>query len=106
MAGFSAYLMFGFRKIIVLPSIRWFALLINLFSVVFYLLCFSVLTHKNKQTPCSESASELYRPSDRRLSAKLVLTFTDRKVSRRQRGLSLAVVISVLYTGAATFYFK
>jgi hypothetical protein len=32
---------------------------------------------KNKQTPWSESASELYRPSDRRLSAKLVATFAD-----------------------------
>jgi hypothetical protein len=31
-----------------------------------------------KQTPWSESASELYRPSDRRLSAKLVLTFEGR----------------------------
>jgi hypothetical protein len=32
----------------------------------------------NKQTPWPESASELYRPSDRRLSAKLVPTFADR----------------------------
>jgi hypothetical protein len=32
----------------------------------------------NKQTPCPESASELYRPSDHRLSAKLVPTFADR----------------------------
>jgi hypothetical protein len=32
----------------------------------------------NKQTPWSESASELYRPSDRRLSEKLVPTFADR----------------------------
>jgi hypothetical protein len=32
---------------------------------------------KNK-TPWSESARELYRPSDRRLSAKLVPTFMDR----------------------------
>jgi hypothetical protein len=30
------------------------------------------------KTPWSESASELYRPSDRRLSAKLVPTFADR----------------------------
>jgi hypothetical protein len=29
-------------------------------------------------SPWPESASELYRPSDRRLSAKLVLTFADR----------------------------
>jgi hypothetical protein len=33
----------------------------------------------NKQTPWSESASELYRPIDRRLSAKLVPTFADRR---------------------------
>jgi hypothetical protein len=33
---------------------------------------------KKKQTPWSESASEPYRLSDRRLSAKLVPTFSDR----------------------------
>jgi CBS-domain-containing membrane protein len=33
---------------------------------------------KIKQTPWSESTSELYRPSDRCLSVKLVPTFTDR----------------------------
>jgi hypothetical protein len=31
----------------------------------------SVPTHTNKQTPWTESGSELYLPSDRRLSAKL-----------------------------------
>jgi CBS-domain-containing membrane protein len=31
-----------------------------------------------KQTPWSESASELYRPSDRRFSAKLLPTFADK----------------------------
>jgi hypothetical protein len=31
-----------------------------------------------KKTPWSESASELYRPSDRRLSAKRLPTFADR----------------------------
>jgi hypothetical protein len=31
-----------------------------------------------QQTPWLESASELYRPRDRRLSAKLVPTFADR----------------------------
>jgi hypothetical protein len=30
-----------------------------------------------KQTPWSESGSELYRPNDRRLSAKLMPTFAD-----------------------------
>jgi hypothetical protein len=33
---------------------------------------------KNKQTPWPQSASELYLPSDRRLSAKLEPTFADR----------------------------
>jgi hypothetical protein len=33
---------------------------------------------KNRQTPWPESASEHYRPSDRRLSAKLVSIFADR----------------------------
>jgi hypothetical protein len=36
-------------------------------------------THtQNKQTPWSESASELYRPSDRCLSAKRLPTFADK----------------------------
>jgi hypothetical protein len=33
---------------------------------------------KKKKPPWSESASELYRPSDRRLSAKRLPTFADR----------------------------
>jgi hypothetical protein len=33
---------------------------------------------KQKQTPWSESAKELYRPSDRSMSAKLVPTFSER----------------------------
>jgi hypothetical protein len=33
-----------------------------------------------KKTPWPEFASELYRPNDRRLSAKLVPTFADRGV--------------------------
>jgi hypothetical protein len=32
----------------------------------------------NKQTPWSETASELYQPSDRRLSAKWLPTFADK----------------------------
>jgi hypothetical protein len=39
---------------------------------------FSSQSIHTKQTPWPESASELYRPSDRRLSAKLVQTFADR----------------------------
>jgi hypothetical protein len=34
--------------------------------------------HHTKKTPWAESVSELYRPSDRRLSPKLVPTFADR----------------------------
>jgi hypothetical protein len=43
---------------------------------------------KKNYTPWPESASELYRPSDRRLSAKLVPTFADRgcHVVRRTLG--------------------
>jgi hypothetical protein len=42
-----------------------------------------------KRTPWPESESELCRPSDRRLSAKLVPTFSDRGVPRGQRNGSL-----------------
>jgi hypothetical protein len=35
------------------------------------------LETKNKQTPWPQSVSELYRPSDRRLSAEFVTTFAD-----------------------------
>jgi hypothetical protein len=38
----------------------------------------TTLLHINKQTPRSESASELYRPSDRRFSAKRLPTFADK----------------------------
>jgi hypothetical protein len=50
---------------------------------------------QNKHTPWPESESELYRPSDRSLSAKLVKTSLDRGVSRSQRGGSSKAVISV-----------
>jgi hypothetical protein len=48
-----------------------------------------------KQTPWPESASKLYRPSDRRLLVKLVPTFVDRRMSRSQRRGSPMVVISI-----------
>jgi hypothetical protein len=41
-------------------------------------LFLSLQTPANKKTPWPESASELYLPSDRRLSANLVPTFADR----------------------------
>jgi hypothetical protein len=44
---------------------------------------------------CPESASELYRKSDRRLSAKLVPTFADRDVSSSQHGGTTKAVFSV-----------
>jgi hypothetical protein len=49
-----------------------------------------------KQTPWPETASELYRPSDHRLSAKLVPTSADRRLSRSQRSGSPTAVISIL----------
>jgi hypothetical protein len=45
--------------------------------------------------PWLESASEVYLPSGRWLSVKLVLTFTDRGMSRSQRGGSPTAVFSV-----------
>jgi hypothetical protein len=45
-------------------------------------------------TPWLESARELYRPRDRRLSAKFVPTFADRGVSHSQCGGSPTAVIS------------
>jgi hypothetical protein len=47
-----------------------------------------------KKTPWTESAGDLCRPSDRRLSVKLILTFSDRGMSRGQRGGSRMAVIS------------
>jgi hypothetical protein len=52
--------------------------------------------NKKQQTPWSESASEQYRPSDRRLSAKLVPTFADRGVPRGQRDGSLQPYLGFL----------
>jgi hypothetical protein len=52
-----------------------------------------IIIKKKKKTPWLESASELYRPSDRRLSVKLVPTFAYREVSRSQRGESHTTVI-------------
>jgi hypothetical protein len=48
------------------------------------------------KTPLPESASELYLPSERLLSAKLAPTFVDRGVLRCQRGRSTTAEISAL----------
>jgi hypothetical protein len=42
--------------------------------------------NKQKQTLWSKSSRELYRPSGRRLSSKLVLTFADIGVSFSEHG--------------------
>jgi hypothetical protein len=57
-----------------------------------------LLQTQNELIPWLESGSELYRQSDRRLSAKLVPTFADRGVSHGQCGESPKAVISVFYT--------
>jgi hypothetical protein len=49
----------------------------------------SVHRYNNKKAPRPESVSELYRPSDRRLSAKLVPTFSGWMVPRGQHDGSL-----------------
>jgi hypothetical protein len=49
----------------------------------------------NELTPWLESASELYRPSNSRLSVKLVPTFAHRGVSHGQCGASRTAVISI-----------
>jgi hypothetical protein len=61
----------------------------NQFKEVHTLIPCSFQIHFNAKTERTlrhESASELYRPSDRHLSAKLVPTIADRRVSRSQRG--------------------
>jgi hypothetical protein len=69
----------------------------NIFSFLQTQILFQTMKHvysftktkKKKKTPWSESASELHRLSDLRLSTKLVTTFADRGVSRSQRNGSL-----------------
>jgi hypothetical protein len=61
-------------------SVAW-AVFTHLSLIIKRILCFGKFVSslvKNKRTPWSESASELYRPSDRRLSAKYLPTFADK----------------------------
>jgi hypothetical protein len=58
-------------------------------------LLFILSTYSRKQTPWRESTSELYQPSDRSVSSKLLPTFADRGVSCSQRGGSPMAVFSV-----------
>jgi hypothetical protein len=63
----------------------------------------SFLTHL-QQTQWPESASELHRPSDRLLSAKLVPFSADRGASCSQRGGSPTAVISVIDRSRYLFF--
>jgi hypothetical protein len=65
-----------------------------------------IIKAKQKQTPWLESVSKLYRPSDRRLSMKLVPTFADRGVSRSQRGGSSTGVILFFLDRSRHFFFQ
>jgi hypothetical protein len=58
-----------------------------------HLTLYYLLTY-NETNPWPESANELYRPSDHRLSAKLLPTFGDRRVPSSQLGVSPTTVIS------------
>jgi hypothetical protein len=56
------------------------------YTLTFHFKATELITYKQqKQLPWPESASELYRPTDCRLSAKLVPAFADRAVWRGQR---------------------
>jgi hypothetical protein len=75
----------------------WFHLLLGLKMAAF----------EDIKTPWPESTNELYRPSDRRLLAKLVPTLADRGVSRSQRGgshliIKILRVNFLLYPSSAT----
>jgi hypothetical protein len=61
---------------------------------------------QQQHTSWPESASELYRPSDRLLSAGFVSTNANRGVSRHQCGGSIKAVFLPFYTEAVTFSSK
>jgi hypothetical protein len=67
----------------------------------------STTTNKQtkKQTQWPESASELYRPRDRRLSAKLVPTFFRIEGATWSERQIPTAVLSVFLNGAANFFF-
>jgi hypothetical protein len=56
-------------------NILWHLMFISYLIIACYV---ASIGDKEKKTPWSESASELYRPNDRRLSAKWLPTFADR----------------------------
>jgi hypothetical protein len=61
---------------------------------------------REKKPPWPESASKLYRPSDRRLSAKLVPTFVDRGCHVVSVTDPYSHILSFLEQGCYFFYFK
>jgi hypothetical protein len=60
-------------------SIVWHSVIIIIIITGSTALCGPWPSISDKKTPWSESASELYRPSDRHLSAKWLPTFADRR---------------------------
>jgi hypothetical protein len=68
--------------------------------------CIYSPNNNNIITPWLYSASEIYRPSGRRLPANLVPTLAVRGLSRGQRSVYPTAVISDFWTGASTFHFK
>jgi hypothetical protein len=58
-------------------------------------LFFCFITISPKKTPWPESASGLFRPTDRRMLAKIVSTFADREVSHNQSGGFPTAIISI-----------
>jgi hypothetical protein len=75
-------------------SFTWYPVKLHLIEVRNYGRNYNVWDKvlMQKEIPWTESASELYRPSDHRLSAKLVPTFADIAVSRCRGGFPTAVI--------------
>jgi hypothetical protein len=71
----DSYFLMGFTKFLKKIVIQFISWLVRHFSAW---APHWLYNYKQKQYPWSEPASELYRPSDRRLSAKLAPTFADR----------------------------
>jgi hypothetical protein len=82
-------------RITQLTTVPLFYNIANFIVIVFYnyykTLYYTITQHSppKKTIPWPQSVSELYRPSNRRLSAKLMPTFVDRGLSRGQRGGSI-----------------
>jgi hypothetical protein len=70
------------------------------YNVAFFAVC---KLKKKNQLPWSESASKLYRPSDRLLSAKWLPTCADRGCRVVSVTDPSGRILSVFYTGATTF---